>query len=88
MTRPDPLVFSDLVTRPDPRMDPTRGQLWSAYVAPVQNDVFVGSLCTHVHFSSIDQRSVEYKGSILWNGEINSIRSTISFVEKLKRILL
>ena len=35
MTRPDPLVFSVSVTRhdpvrPNPRMDPTRGQLWLA----------------------------------------------------------
>ena len=27
-TRPDPLVFVNFLTQPDPRVDPTRVQLW------------------------------------------------------------
>ena len=49
----------------------------------------------HIHVdlfvSSLGQRSIKYKGSILCNDlpdEIKSIWSTILFVEKLKRILL
>ena len=38
-TRPDPLIFSALVTRPDPWMDPTRGQLW--YSGPSSSRVLI-----------------------------------------------
>ena len=47
----------------------------------------------HVDFfaSSLGQRSIKYKGSILWNTlpeEIKAITSTVSFVNKLHNILL
>jgi len=41
--------------------------------------------------SSMGQRSIEYKGSTLWNTlpeEITSITSTVSFVNELQKILL
>jgi len=40
--------------------------------------------------SSLGQRSIKYKGGILWNclpEEIKSVTSMLSFVDKLKRIL-
>jgi len=41
--------------------------------------------------SSLGQRSIKYKGSTLWNTlpeEIKAITSTVSFVNKLHKILL
>jgi len=47
----------------------------------------------HLDFfaSSLGQQSIKYKGSILWNSlpeEIKAIISTVSFVNKLHKILL
>jgi len=49
--------------------------------------------CLHVGLvvSSLGQRSIKYKDSILWNTlpeEIKAITSTVSFVNKLHKILL
>jgi len=49
------------------------------------------SLHMDLFASSLDQRSIKYKGSILWNTlpeDIKAITSTVSFVNKLHKILL
>ena len=46
MTRPDPLVFSVSVTRPDLRMDPTRGQLCCHN--SIQRSIAIASHCLYL----------------------------------------
>ena len=49
------------------------------------------SLHVDLFASSMGQRSIKYKGSTLWNTlpeEVKSITSTVSFVNKLHKILL
>ena len=49
------------------------------------------SLHVDLFVSSLGQRSIKYKGSTLWNTlpeEIKAITSTVSFVNKLHKILL
>jgi len=49
------------------------------------------SLNVDLFASSLGQRSVKYKSSTLWNTlpeDIKSITSTVSFVNKLHKILL
>jgi len=49
------------------------------------------SLHVDLFARSLGQRSIKYKGSTLWNTlpeEIKDITSTVSFVDKLHKILL
>jgi len=49
------------------------------------------SLHVDLFASSVGQRSIKYKGSTSWNilpEEIKSVTSTVSFVNKLHKILL
>ena len=55
------------------------------------NTSTIDSLHADLFASSMGQKSIKYKGSTLWNTlpeEVKSITSTVSFVNKLHKILL
>ena len=57
----------------------------------IQNTRIKDSLHVDLFVSSLGQRSIKYKCSTLWNTlpeEIKAITSTVSFVNKLHKILL
>ena len=61
------------------------------YVFHFYNTRIKDSLHVDLFASSLGQRSIKYKGSILWNTlpeEIKAITSTVSFINKLHKILL
>ena len=61
------------------------------YMFHSYNTLIKDSLHVDLFASSLGQRSIKYKGSILWNTlpeEIKAITSTVSFINKLHKSLL
>ena len=64
----------------------TKNYMVHSYNTRIKDSLHVDSFASYV-----GQRSIKYKGSTLWNSlpeEIKSITSTVSFVNKLHKILL